>query len=208
MRTSMTAGDFTSLLEESARVHGHLCPGQVLGVRMSLLGLREAGIDDPRGKDRKNIIVFIEMDRCATDAVQSVTGCSLGHRTMKFMDYGKMAATFVNLKTGRAVRVLAKEGSRLKAKDCFPGIEDKYAAQAEAYKIMPDQELFDVMEVEARVNPEDMPGRPLGRVRCEACGEHVQDLREVVQEGRTLCRPCASGGYYEILHGGRYAKKA
>ena len=69
--------DIVSLLEESARAHGHLCPGQVIGVRMSMLGLREIEIDDPKGKDRKSIIVFVETDRCATDAVQSVTGCSL-----------------------------------------------------------------------------------------------------------------------------------
>ena len=112
--------DFLSLLQESAGIHGHLCPGQVLGVRMSLLGLREIGISDPRGNDRKNIIVFVEMDRCATDAVQSVTGCSLGHRTMKFMDYGKMAATFLNLRTDRAVRVYAKEESKQRAKEYFP----------------------------------------------------------------------------------------
>src|SRR5512134_463242 len=101
--------NFESLLNESVKIHGHLCPGQVLGVKMSMLGLREIGITDPKGKDRKSIIVFVEMDRCATDAVQSVTGCSLGHRTMKFMDYGKMAATFVNPKTKKAVRVVAKE---------------------------------------------------------------------------------------------------
>ncbi len=139
--------DFNTLLLDSARVHGHLCPGQVLGVRMSMLGLREAGITDPKGKDRKNIIVFVEMDRCATDAVQSVTGCSLGHRTMKFMDYGKMAATFVNLKTGRAVRIIAKENSRKMAGEFFPEIGNKYAAQLEAYKIMTNAELFDMMEV-------------------------------------------------------------
>src|SRR3990172_283419 len=123
------SSDFESLLRESARIHGHLCPGQVLGVKMSMLGLREAGISDPKGKDRKSIIVFVEMDRCATDAVQSVTGCSLGHRTMKFMDYGKMAATFLNLKTGKAVRITAREESRDKAKEYFPEIEDKYRAQ-------------------------------------------------------------------------------
>src|SRR5512137_2317818 len=91
--------EFEQLLAESVRIHGHLCAGQVLGVRMSMLGLREAGISDPKGRDRKRILVFVEMDRCATDAVQSVTGCSLGHRTMKFMDYVKMAATYLNLKT-------------------------------------------------------------------------------------------------------------
>ena len=133
---------FEGLLDESVKIHGHLCPGQVLGVKMSMLGLRNIGIDEPKGKDRKSLIVFVEMDRCATDAVQSVTGCSLGHRTMKFMDYGKMAATFMNLKTGKAVRVVAKEDAREKAKKYFPEAENKYAAQLEAYKIMSDEELL------------------------------------------------------------------
>jgi len=131
---------FEALLDESAKIHGHLCPGQVLGVKMSMLGLREIGIADPRGKDRKSIIVFVEMDRCATDAVQSVTGCSLGHRTMKFMDFGKMAATYLNLKSGKAIRIIAREDSRQKAKEYFPEIENKYEAQLEAYKIMSDKE--------------------------------------------------------------------
>ena len=189
--------DFEKLLDESVRIHGHLCPGQVLGVKMSMLGLREAGIIDPRGADRKSIIVFVEMDRCATDAVQSVTGCSLGHRTMKFLDYGKMASTFLNLKTGRAVRVVAKEEARQKAKEYFPDIENKYTAQLEAYKIMPEEELFDVMEVKVNVKSEDAPGRPLRRVQCSACGEYVQDMREIYREEKVLCIPCAEGGYYK-----------
>lgn len=202
---------FEELLAESARVHGHLCPGQVLGVRMSLLGLQEIGIEEPLGSDRKNLIVFVEMDRCATDAVQSITGCSLGHRTMKLMDYGKMAATFVNLRTGKAVRVLAREESRDKAKAYFPMIEDKYRAQLEAYKIMADRELFEKMEVKVAIRPEDLPGRPLRRVRCEFCGEYVQDMREVVRNGGVLCRPCAEGGYYSrpaVFSENRYAEKS
>jgi formylmethanofuran dehydrogenase subunit E len=187
---------FESLLDESVKIHGHLCPGQVLGVKMSMLGLREAGIEEPKGKDRKNIIVFVEMDRCATDAVQSVTGCSLGHRTMKFMDYGKMAATFVNLKTNKAVRVIAKEDARDKAKEYFPDIENKYAAQLEAYKIMSDAELFDIMDVRVNMKAEDMPGRPMKRIVCDMCGEYVQDMRDVQKDGKNLCRPCAEGGYY------------
>jgi len=163
---------------------------------MSMLGLREIGIEDPRGKDRKHIIVFVEMDRCATDAVRSVTGCSLGHRTMKFMDYGKMAATFVNTRMGKAIRVVAKEESRQKAKEYFPSVENKYAAQLEAYKIMSDEELFDVMEVSVKLQPEDLPGRPMRRVQCHSCGEYVQDMREVYQDGKVLCTPCAVGGYY------------
>lgn len=190
--------DFESLLTESVKIHGHLCPGQVLGVRMSMLGLRMIGIEDPKGRDRKSLMVFVEMDRCATDAVQSVTGCSLGHRTMKFMDYGKMAATFVNLKTGNAVRIIAREEARDKAKEYFPEIEDKYKAQLEAYRIMSDAELFDMMNVKVEIKPEDMPGRPLRRVQCNRCGEYVQDMREVHRNGRIMCRPCAEGGYYTL----------
>ncbi len=190
--------DFEKLLSDSVKIYGHLCPGQVLGVKMSILGLKNIGIDDPKGKDRKSLIVFVEMDRCATDAVQSVTGCSLGHRTMKFMDYGKMAATFVNLKTGKAVRITAKEKAREKAKEFFPEIENKYTAQLEAYRIMSDEELFDVMNVKVELRPEDMPGRPIKRVRCDICSEYVQDMREVYRDGRGLCRPCSEGGYYTI----------
>src|SRR4030067_845785 len=138
---------FEKLLKESIKIHGHLCPGQVLGVRMSMLGLREIGIEDPKGKDKKNIIVYVEIDRCATDAIQSVTGCSLGKRSLKFFDFGKMAATFVNLETGKAVRIIAKEESKDKARNYFPDIEDKYKCQLEAYKIMPDEELFEWNEV-------------------------------------------------------------
>jgi len=187
---------FDALLSESVGIHGHLCAGQVLGVRMSLTGLKELGVSDPKGTDRKNLMVFVEMDRCATDAVQSVTGCSLGKRSMKFMDYGKMAATFLNLRTGKAIRIVAREDSRQKAKKRFPDIENKYAGQLEAYKIMSDEELFDVMEVSVKVQPEDMPGRPMRRVQCDFCGEHVQDMREVYQDGKVLCLPCAGSGYY------------
>jgi formylmethanofuran dehydrogenase subunit E len=197
----MAKMDFTKLLDESVKAHGHLCPGQVLGVRMSMLGLGMVGIEDPKGTDRKKVIVFVEMDRCASDAVASVTGTSLGKRTLKFMDYGKMAATFLNLGTGRAVRVYAREDSREKAKQLYPEIEDKYKAQVEAYKVMPDDELFDTMEVEVTLREEDMPGRPLRRVKCDRCGEHVQDMREIVREGTVLCRSCEGDSYYRIKKG-------
>lgn len=190
---------FEPLLKESARVHGHLCAGQVLGVRMSLLGLREIGIADPKGIDRKNLIVFVEMDRCATDAVQSVTGCSLGKRSLKFLDYGKMAATFLNLRTGKAVRVLAREEARQKAKELFPEEIDRYAGQREAYKVLSDADLFVVRQVSVSVAPEERPGRPLRRISCEGCGELVQDMREVVRDGKVLCIPCARGGYYRDI---------
>lgn len=190
--------DFHSLLDESVKVHGHLCPGQVLGVRMSMLGLSGIGITDPKGTDRKSLIVFVEMDRCATDAVQSVTGCSLGKRSMKFMDYGKMAASFYNLRTREAIRVVAKEDARQTAKAMFPDMKDKYAAQLEAYKVMPDSELFSAMPVRISLPPEDMPGRPLSRVVCVKCGEHVQDMREINTPEGPVCRPCDAQCYYEV----------
>ena len=187
---------FEKLLAESVQNHGHLCPGQVLGVKMSLRGLSEIGIQDPKRKQRKDFMVVVEMDRCVLDAVQSVTGCSPGRRTLKLMDYGKMATTFVNLKTGQSVRILARENSRERAKDYAPDIEDVYTAQCEAYKVMSDEELFEVTKVEVLLKPEDMPGRPLRRIRCDSCGEHVQDMREVYRGGKVLCKPCADGGYY------------
>jgi formylmethanofuran dehydrogenase subunit E len=189
--------DFNELLDESVKVHGHLCPGQVLGVRMSMFGLEKIGIEDPRGSDRKDIMVFVEIDRCATDAVQSVTGCSPGKRTMKLLDYGKMATTFVNLRTGSAVRVIAKEESRNIAKNYCPEIRDKYQRQTEAYKVMPDNELFDWHEVEVKIPEHDMPGRPMSRVQCGRCGEYVQDKREVDKDNKVLCRACAYGTYYK-----------
>jgi len=190
--------DFEKLLEESVKTHGHLCPGQVLGVRMSMFGLKLIGIDDPRGKDRKKLIAYVEIDRCATDAIQSVTSCSLGKRSLKFLDFGKMAATFVNSETGKAVRILAKEESKDKAKNYFPDIEDKYKCQLEAYKIMPDEELFEWKEVEVLIPEEDMPGRPLRRIKCDTCGEYVQDNRDVTKDGRLLCKACAQGAYYKV----------
>ncbi|MBF0559247.1 MAG: TraR/DksA C4-type zinc finger protein [Nitrospirae bacterium] len=194
----MSENNFELLLQESSTLHGHLCPGQVLGVRMALVGLSHIGIADPKGKDRKNLFVFVEMDRCATDAVQSVTGCSLGKRTMKFMDYGKMAATFFNVLTGKAVRVVALDNARDKVKDLFPLIEDKYAAQVEAYRIMPDESLFEVTEVSVEIRPEDLPGKPLSRVQCSSCGEYIQDKREVSRDGKVLCRSCDGSPYYTV----------
>jgi formylmethanofuran dehydrogenase subunit E len=165
---------------------------------MAIYGLEKIGINDPRGADRKKLYLFVEIDRCATDALQSVTGCSLGHRTMRFMDYGKMAATFVNLAKTEAVRVVAKEEARGKAKEYFPDIEDKYKCQLEAYKVMPDEELFGYEKVSVSIPSHDMPGRPLSRVKCTECDEFVQDLREVNDNGKTLCKACAHGGYYSI----------
>ena len=190
---------FDELLEVSTRIHGHICAGQVIGVRMSMLGLARIGIDDPKGADRKKLYVLVEIDRCATDAIQSVTGCSLGKRSMRWMDFGIMAATFVNLETGKAVRVTAREESRELSKKYCPEVEEKYQRQLAAYKVMPEEELFTVQEVKVTIPACDMPGRPQRRVQCEQCGDHVQDSRDIVQEGRILCRACAGQRYYQVL---------
>jgi formylmethanofuran dehydrogenase subunit E len=196
---SFAQPSFEELLEESTRIHGHICAGQVIGVRMAMIGLREIGITDPKGKQRKSLYVLVEIDRCATDAIQSVTGCSLGKRSLKWLDYGIMAATFVNLSTGKAVRITAREESRELAKKYSPQMDDKYKQQLEAYRVMPEKELFTIRQVSVSIPKCDMPGRPLKRVQCQVCGDWVQDGREVEKDGGTLCRSCASGRYYEPL---------
>jgi formylmethanofuran dehydrogenase subunit E len=189
--------DFDSVLERSINIHGHLCPGQILGVKMAMFGMEQIGLPVPdAGERERRLIVYVEMDRCATDAIQSVTGCSLGHRTMKFYDYGKMAATFVNLETGKAARIIAREDSREKAKKIFPERADPYEAQMQAYKIMGNEELFDIMPVRVDIPPEDMPGRPLKRIACSRCGEYVQDVRDVCRDGHVLCKACDNESYY------------
>jgi formylmethanofuran dehydrogenase subunit E len=190
---------FQELLAESAKTHGHLCAGQVIGVRMSMLALEAIGIDDPRGKDRKKLYVLVEIDRCATDAIQSVTGCTLGKRSLRWLDYGIMAATFVNLETGKAVRVTAREEARGLSNAYCPEVEGKYERQLEAYRIMPQDDLFKVEHVRVDLAPQDMPGRPLRRVRCQRCGDWVQDCREVQTEEGTLCRGCLNGKYYKLV---------
>jgi formylmethanofuran dehydrogenase subunit E len=188
---------FDELLDISTKIHGHICAGQVIGVRMSILGLERINIADPKGADRKKLYVLVEIDRCATDAIQSVTGCSLGKRSMRWIDFGIMAATFVNLETGKAVRITAREESRELSKKYCPEVSEKYQRQLAAYRIMPEEELFTVQEVTVTIPDCDMPGRPQRRVQCEQCGDHVQDSRDVEQEGRILCRACAGQRYYQ-----------
>ncbi len=185
-------------LREAEVAHGHLCAGQVLGVRMAMLGLRKLGIDDPRGKDRKRLVTFVEIDRCATDAVAVVTGCRLGKRALKFRDWGKVAATFVDVSTGRAFRIAAKESSKAMAKSMHPEIENKNQQQMLAYREMADEDLFDVKAVTVELPPEEFPGYKGERVVCARCGEGINFRREVVRDGQTLCRACAGEAYYRV----------
>ncbi len=184
-------------LREAEQAHGHLCAGQVLGVRMAMLGLQKLGIEDPRGKDRKRLVTFVEIDRCATDAVAVVTGCRLGKRALKFRDWGKVAATFVDVSTGRAFRVAARESSKALAKSMHPEIESKNQQQMLAYREMSDGELFDVQPVTVELPPEEFPGYKGERAICAICGEGINFRREVVRDGMTLCRACGGESYYK-----------
>jgi len=187
--------EFTQLLEKAQAFHGHLCAGQIIGVRIAMLGLQMVGINDPFGEDRKKLMVFVEIDRCATDAIMTVTGCRVGRRSMKIIDNGKMAATFYNLETGRAVRITSLQDARERAAAAYPDLSESQA-QLRAYREMKDEDLFTAVEVVVAVRTEDMPGRPTGKAVCESCGETILDRRDVLQEGRILCRPCASGSSY------------
>ena len=188
---------FEVLLESSAEAHGHLCPGQVVGVRMAMLGCRLIGLDAPRRHDQiKKLIIYVEMDRCTADAVAHVTGVKLGRRSLKFMDYGIMAATFVNLETGKAFRVVSTEAARSLANSYAPEIADKYPQQLEAYKRMPDSVLFRVQQVNVKIKECDLPGPTRYKTSCSRCGQVVRDQREVIQDGATLCKPCGQESYF------------
>src|SRR6267154_564327 len=150
----------------AAAAHGHMCAGQILGLRMAIHGLDLLGVEDPEGKDRKRLVTFVEIDRCATDAIPVVTGCRLGKRALKFRDFGKVAATFCDLQKDCAVRVVAKESSKQRAREMFPEMEDKNQQQMRAYREMPQEDLFDIQWVRVRVGPEDMPGYKSPRVIC------------------------------------------
>ena len=171
---------FEEDMEAAAAYHGHLCSGIVLGVRMARLGSQLLGIDDPL--NYRDLVVYIEIDRCATDAIYAVTHCTMGRRRLKFIDHGKLAATFVDLATDKAVRLAV-------ISEHFPP-EDGDLMQF--WSAIPDEEMFKIQQVVKIVPPEDRPGKPLRSTTCQDCGEKVMDGRDVTVAGRTLCRGCAS----------------
>jgi formylmethanofuran dehydrogenase subunit E len=183
----------------AAAAHGHLCAGQILGLRMAIFGLELLGIGEPEGKDRKRLVTFVEIDRCATDAIPIVTGCRLGKRALKFRDFGKAAATFCDLETGRAVRVAARESSKAMAQELFPEICNRNEQQIEGYRVMDAGHLFSHQWVRVELGPEEFPGYKGVRQVCEECGEGISFERQVVENGRTLCRSCAGARYYTPL---------
>lgn len=188
---------FDEYVELAAAAHGHICAGQILGLRMAIHGCGLLGIEDPAGKDRKRLITYVEIDRCATDAITVVTGCRMGKRALKFRDFGKMAATFCDLSRGRAVRVVALESSKQKAREMFPGMADRNQQQMKAYREMETAGLLGHQWVRVVVEPHDLPGYKGPRITCAVCGEGINFQREIVRDGATLCRACAGERYYE-----------
>jgi formylmethanofuran dehydrogenase subunit E len=191
---------FEELLAASVKDHGHLCPGQVVGVRMAMLGCRLIGLDDPTTPEQiKKIIVYVEMDRCAADAVGYVTGAKLGRRSLKFMDYGIMAATFLNLETREAFRIISTEECRDQVQIYAPGILERTAQEIEAYKRMPDDVLFRVQRVDVPISEFDLPGPTRKKISCVKCGQVVRDSKEILIDGMPYCKPCAHGAYFKII---------
>jgi len=190
---------FDEYVELANQAHGHICAGQILGLRLAIHGCELLGIDEPTGKDRKRLVTFVEIDRCATDAITVVTGCRMGKRALKFRDFGKVAATFCDLATGRSVRVVAKESSKQKAREMYPEIADRNQQQMKAYRELPEADLFDHQFVRVTVEPQDLPGFKGPRVTCAQCGEGINFQREVHRDGQTLCRACAGESYYQPL---------
>lgn len=187
---------FDEYLHDAELAHGHLCAGQVLGIRMAMLGLDKLGIEDAHGKDRKRLFTFVEIDRCATDAIGVVTGCRLGKRALKFRDWGKMAATFVDAASGKSIRIAAKETSKDRARQMYPDLE-KNQQQMRAYRELPIDDLFTVQWVKVELPEQELPGFKGPRVVCDECGEGINFQREVLQNGKTLCRACAGESYYK-----------
>jgi formylmethanofuran dehydrogenase subunit E len=201
-----------ALIREAEQAHGHLWAGQILGVRLAMLGLSKLGIEDPKGKDRKRLVTFVEIDRCATDAISVVTGCRLGKRALKFRDWGKMAATFVDLASPlssdaegatdhwhRAIRIAAKESSKALARTMHPELESKNQQQMLAYREMAEDDLFTMQWVKVELPAEEFPGYKGERIVCAECGEGINFRREVLRYGRALCRACSSERYYNTI---------
>ncbi|MFQ5578684.1 MAG: FmdE family protein [Anaerolineae bacterium] len=185
------------LLQKSASYHNHLCPRQVLGVRMGLTAGRRLGLDMPQ-KD-KRILTLVETDGCLIDGLAVATGCTIGRRSMVVYDFGKVAATFVDTQTGRAVRIVPSAQSRQLAKTYAPEAESRWHAYLYGYQRMPDEELLTVQEVVLDVSLAEILSKDGYRVNCDICGEEIINEREVHREGLILCRPCAGERYYHLV---------
>lgn len=185
------------ILAESASRHKSLCPRQVLGSRVGLAGAAALNMDVPR--DDKRLLVIVETDGCFVSGVEVVTGCAVNHRTLRVEDYGKIAATFINVKTGEAVRVAPRLDIRQRAQDYAPDEKRRYYAMLKGYQEMPTEELLSIEEVVLTTSVETIVSRAGVRVNCDDCGEEIINEREVIHDDRVLCRACASPSYYQTV---------
>ena len=176
---------FEEDLRKAHEYHGHICTGIIFGTRIARIGLNYLGIEDPA--DNRDFIVYVEADRCIADAVAAVTGCSLGKRRLKWLDYGKMAASFVDMNTKQGIRIVAA------AKELSGDESDLIGF----WSAIPDEELFRIEPITVNLTPHDLPGKPMRRVICARCGEAVMDGRDVLVGEETLCKACAQGAYYQ-----------
>ena len=179
----------------SAR-HKHLCPRQVLGARAAIAGARALDLEVPRAD--KRLLVIVETDGCFVDGVEAVTGVSVGRRTLRVEDYGKIAATFVDVKTEQALRVAPQLDVREKANHYAPEQTRRYFAMLHGYQRMPDEELLTIQPVKLAQPVAAIVSRAAARAKCEMCGEEIINEREVKTDGRALCRACTGGGYFSV----------
>ena len=184
------------LLKLSSSRHDHLCPRQVLGVRMGLAGLRAIGLEAPM--PRKAALVIIETDGCFADGVEVASGATTGHRTLRVVDVGKIAAVFANVKTGKTVRLAPCLDVRQRALAYAPDIKKKYYAQLKGYQVMPEMELFTFQEVALDPALGTIISRPGLRAKCVNCGEEIINKRQICVDGKVLCRTCAGQRYYRV----------
>jgi formylmethanofuran dehydrogenase subunit E len=184
------------LLQKSAAEHSHLCPRQVLGVRMGLAGLAALGLKAP--VSTKTALVIIETGGCFADGIRAATGATVGHRTLRVQDLGKIAATFTNLEGGTSLRLVPKLDIRTRALVYAPAEKGRYFAQLQGYQMMPEEELFNFQWVELRTPAEQIISHQNARAKCCSCGEEIINEREVVVDGKVLCQTCAFGGYYRL----------
>ncbi|MEA2573054.1 MAG: hypothetical protein QOH93_352 [Chloroflexia bacterium] len=196
MHDTSIVPDLQVCLDRSTALHHHLCPRQVLGVRT---GMHAAELFDmPLPQTGKRLFAFVETDGCFADGLSVATGCWLGRRTLRLIDYGKVAATFVDTSTGKALRVSPQSSARARALELAPAEPDSWHSQLAAYKVMSTPELLRVEEVRLTVSLEELISQPGLRVTCEGCGEEIMNAREVLVDGRVLCRRCAGDdSYYE-----------
>jgi len=164
---------------------------------MAMLGCRLIGLDNPKSREQiKKLLIFVEMDRCTADAVAYVTGVKLGRRSLKFMDYGIMAASFINLATDKSFRIISTEESRDLCDVYAPGVEGKSQRQLSAYKRMPECVLFKVQKVYIDIPDIDLPGPTKQKTICSQCGQVVRDGREIIKKDQILCKPCSGNCYF------------